>query len=104
MPPKLLQPPPDGFTQGSSYFFNPTNAHGTHQAVTFTRWKLTVTTAPDNGGTLKTQTGWFTTPIATKQLTSLPANNLFYYGQIVYEKPGIAGEFSSGSNKFQSRP
>lgn len=103
MPPKLLQPPSDGSTQGKSYWFNPTNAHGIHGATTITLWKLTVTTMPDNGGTLKTQTAWSNQPIATCQVNNLPANNLFYYGQVVYQKPGIAGEFSSGSNKFQSR-
>jgi hypothetical protein len=105
MPPIVLDPPNNGFTNTASYNFNPTNAHGIHSATPVARWKVTVTTAQSNGGTLVTQTQWFTTPIASCPVNSLPANNNFYWGQIVYEKPiaNGGGTFVSNSNQFQSR-
>lgn len=102
MPPIIINPPSNGSTNGTSYYFNQTNAHGTHSETAVARWKLTVTTLPDNGGTLKTQTAWSYGPIATCQVNNLPANNAYYYGQIVYEKP-TGGTWTSMSNRFQSR-
>ena len=103
MAPKVLDPINDGTTNTSSYSFVPTNAHGIHPTTPVARWKVTVTTGSNNGGTLITQTVWFTTPIATCLVNNLPANNSYYWGQIVYEKP-TGGTWVSTSNKFQSCP
>lgn len=103
MPPLVLDPPNNGVTRSHSYAFIPTNAHGTHPKTSITRWKVTVTTLPDNGGTLITQTAWSTEPITTCPVNNLPANNLYYYGQLVYEKP-TGGTWVTASNKFQSCP
>lgn len=103
MPPMVLSPPNNGFTNTASYNFIPTNAHGTHPATSIRGWKVTVTTQINNGGTLITQTPWSTQPIATCQVNSLPANNTYYWAQIVYEKTS-GGMWVSTSNKFQSRP
>lgn len=103
MPPIVLDPPNNGFTNSGSYYFAPTNAHGTHLKTSVTRWKVTVTTGQSNGGTLITETPWSNADIATCLLTGLPANNNYYWGQIVYDKP-TSGPWVSSSNKFQSRP
>ena len=103
MPPIVLDPPNNGATQSHSYYFIPVNAHGNHLAISVARWKVTVTTGQSNGGTLITQTAWSTQPITTCLLNNLPANNAYYWGQIVYEKPA-GGQFVSTSNKFQSQP
>jgi hypothetical protein len=103
MPPIVLDPPNNGVTRSSFYNFSNTNAHGIHPAISVTRWKVTVTTGLNNGGTLITQSAWFTTPITTCPVSNLPADNASYYGQIVYEKP-TGGTWVSTSNKFQSCP
>ena len=103
MPPIVLDPPNNGVTRSQSYYFIPTNAHGIHPATSVTRWKVTVTTQQTNGGTLITQTAWSNQPITACQVNNLPANNLYYYSQIVYEKP-TGGTWVSTSNKFQSCP
>lgn len=106
MPPIVLDPPNNGATNTRTYYFIPTNAHGLHGLTSIKRWKVTVTTGLNNGGALVTQTAWFLTPIATCPVNNLPANNSYYYGQIVYEKPPASGggTYVSASNKFQSRP
>jgi hypothetical protein len=103
MPPIVLDPPNNGVTTTRFYNFIPTNAHGIFPATAVTRWKVTVTTGPGGGGTLKTETAWSSEPITTCPVNNLPADNLSYYGQIVYEKP-TGGMWTSTSNKFQSRP
>ena len=98
MPPVILNPPLNGSTQGSNYYFSNTNAHGTHSAVPVTQWKATVTTGQNNGGITKTQTQWSTQPIQTCLVSNLPADNLFYYGQIVYQKPDGSTWVSTSSD------
>lgn len=104
MPPIVLIPPHNGSTTGASYNFSPTNAHGIHPFNNgITQWKVTVTTAQSNGGSVVTQTGWVSGPnISTVQMNGLPANNNYYYTQILYQTS--SGQFVSSSNKFQSRP
>lgn len=104
MPPIVLDPINNGTTNTKSYNFVPTNAHGTHGPTSVLQWKVTVTTGQNNGGTLKTETNWFTTPIGTCLVSSLPADNNYYWGQIVYQKTPQAGggTWVSGSNRFQS--
>jgi len=103
MPPIVFDPPNNGVTRSHSYAFIPTNAHGIHPKTTVSRWKVTVTTLTNNGGTLKTQTAWFPDPITTCAVNNLPADNLYYFSQVVYEKP-TGGTWVSTSNKFQSCP
>lgn len=103
MPPIVLDPPNNGATYGNSYYFVPTNAHANHPLTSVAQWKITVTTAQNNGGSLVTQTNWSNTPIGTCLLSNLPANNGFYYTQIVYQPP-TGGTFVSNSNKFRSQP
>jgi len=103
MPPIVLTPANNGFTNSASYNFTPTNAHDIHPAIAVSQWKVTVTTGQSNGGTLITQTPWSTQPIATCLVNNLPANNNYYWAQIVYQKP-TGGTWISSSNKFQSRP
>lgn len=103
MPPLVLNPSHNGSTQGSSYNFNPTNAHGLHPATSIVGWKLTVTTQQSNGGTLKTETPWSTTtPIAACPVNNLPADDKYYWTQIIYATSN-GGTLVSTSNKFQSR-
>src|SRR2546426_9337256 len=106
MPPIVIDPINNGVTRTRSYNFIPTNAHGNHLAIPITRWKVTVTTGQANGGTLITQTAWYPAPIMTCLLNNLPANNTYYWAQIVYEKPPAngGGTWVSTSNKFQSCP
>ncbi len=104
MPPMVLNPPNNGSTQGTSYNFNPTNAHGTHPATTVFEWKVTVTTGQSNGGTLIAQTAWASQPIVTCVVTGLPKNNTYCWGQIVYRKTNGGSQWVSTSNKFQSQP
>lgn len=101
MPPMVLNPPNNGSTQGTSCLFTPTNAHGAHPATSVVRWKMTVTTAQNNGGTLITQTPWSTQPISPCQVTNLPANSTYCWVQIIYDKPS-GGPLVSVSNKFKS--
>lgn len=103
MPPIVLTPPHNGTTQGTSSYFNPTNAHGLHPPTSLAQWKVTVTTAQSNGGTLITETSWSPQPIGTCQVNSLPANNGYYWTQIVY-KTSSGSQYVSSSNKFQSQP
>jgi hypothetical protein len=103
MPPIVLDPPNNGSTSGASYYFAPVNAHGTHPPTNVSQWKVTVTTAQSNGGTLITETAWSSQPIATCQVNSLPANNNYYWTQIVYQKT-TGGQYVSTSNRFQSKP
>ena len=103
MPPIVLDPPHNGATRTASYNFAPTNAHGFHPATSVARWKVTVTTGQSDGGTFITGTDWSTTPITTCLVQNLPANNNYYWGQIVYEKPN-GSQYVSTSNKFQSQP
>jgi len=100
MPPIVLTPQNNGTTTGASYNFNPVNAHGLHPATSVNQWRVTVTTAQSNGGTLKCDTGLQNAPIATIQITNLPADNGFYWTQIVYSNNN--GTYISTSNKFQS--
>lgn len=105
MPPKILDPSHDGTTRTESYYFSLTNQHGTHPATPIDRWRVTVTTASDGGGTKKTQTSWSTGAIATCLVTGLPADNLNYWGQIEYYKWSngqSVGPYNSISVKFQS--
>jgi hypothetical protein len=102
MPPLILDPPNNGFTQGASYPFSPVNAHGIHPPTSVALWKVTVTTGQANGGTLKTETAWFSAPIGTCPVNNLPEDNNFYWSQIVYQKTS-GGTFVSTSNQFQSR-
>ncbi|SRR5712692_7329953 len=106
MPPIVLDPINNGTTNTSSYSFVPTNAHGTHPATSVAQWKVTVTTGQSNGGTLITQTAWFPAPIGTCLVSKLPADNNFYWGQVVYQKTPAAGggTWVSNSNQFQSLP
>lgn len=78
MPPIVLDPPSNGFTNTASYNFALTNAHGIHPATAVSQWKVTVTTGQSNGGTLITETAWSTQPIATCLVNNLPANNNYY--------------------------
>jgi hypothetical protein len=103
MPPLVLDPPNNGVTIGASYSFSPVNAHGIHPATSLAGWRITVTTGQNNGGTLVTQSPWSTGAIATTTVNSLPANNNFYWTQIVYQKT-TGGTWISSSNRFQSRP
>jgi hypothetical protein len=102
----VVDPPSNGFTNTHSYTFKPTNAHGIHKATPIKQWKVTVTTGQNNGGTLITETAWSIQPIASCLVNNLPANNSYYWAQIVYEKPAAdgGGTFVSFSNRFQSRP
>jgi len=105
MPPLILYPIHNGSTQGASNNFNPTNEHGNHGLTPITQWKVTVTTGQSNGGTLITGTTWSSQPIAACLVSNLPANNNYYWCQIVYQKPvPPGGTWVSTSNKFQSRP
>ena len=108
MPPIVLDPPNNGSTHTTSYYFIPVNGHGTHGPTSIDRWKVTVTTAQVGAGTLKTQTSWITTPITTCPVNNLPADNKYYWSQIVYYKRTstgqVVGPYTSISNKFQSRP
>jgi hypothetical protein len=106
MPPIINNPAHLGTTQGASATFINLNAHNTHVATAVLQWKVTVTTAQNNGGTLKSTTGWITTPIANCVVNNLPANGGWYWGQIVYEKTSEAGggTWVSSSNKFRSNP
>jgi len=100
MPPIVLDPPNNGVTTTRFYNFIPTN---TLPRISIARWKVTVTTAQANGGQLITETAWSSQPITTCPVNNLPADNLYYYGQIVYEKK-TGGTWTSISNLFQSRP
>jgi len=102
MPPIVLIPAHNGSTTGASYWFSPTNAHGSHPNTNVTQWKVTVTTAGSNGGSLITETNFVGPPISACLVSNLPQNNNYYYTQIVYRTSN--GEFVSSSNKFQSRP
>jgi hypothetical protein len=103
MPPVVLDPQNNGVTSGNSYSFSNANAHGIHPATSVLQWKVTVTTGLNNGGTLITESGWSNQPIGACILNNLPANNNWYYGQVVYVKT-TGGQFVSSCNKFQSLP
>lgn len=103
MPPIVIDPPNNGATQTNSYYFINANAHGTHLPISITRWKVTVTTGQSNGGTLITETAWSNAPITGCTLNNLPANNQYYWAQLIYEKTS-GGQWVSTSNKFQSQP
>jgi len=107
MPPKVLDPSHDGETRTKSYYFSLTNGHGTHAPTSIDRWRVTVTTKMDGGGTKKTQTSWSTGAIASCVVAGLPADNLSYYGQIEYYKWSngqSVGPYNSTSVKFKSLP
>jgi hypothetical protein len=101
MPPVVLDPPNNGVTSGSSYSFSNANAHGIHPSTSVAKWKVTVTTGLNNGGTLITETAWSTDPIGSCLVNNLPANSGWYYGQLIYVKPA-GDQYVSSSNKFQS--
>jgi hypothetical protein len=102
MPPIVVDPPNNGVTSGASYSFSNANAHGIHPPTSVSRWRVTVTTGLNNGGTLITQTPWYATAIGSCVVDNLPANSSWYYGQLIYEKT-TGGQYISSSNKFQSR-
>ena len=102
MPPVIYDPPNLGSTGGGSWIFVNANAHPGHGAVNFTQWKITVTTLPNNNGTLKTETAYDANPIDNKTVTGLPADNKYYYAQIVYDYNGST--YVGASNKFKSQP
>lgn len=105
MPPIVQNPGPGGSTKTSTFLFALANAHNSHPATTTSQWKVTVTTASGNGGTLKTQTIWNSTPIplptSPVSVSGLPADNRWYYCQIVYKKPD-GSQWVGTSNQFQS--
>lgn len=102
MPPIVYDPANNGNTSGGTYIFVNTNAHGSHKAVSINGWKVTVTTDPLNGGTVIADTGPLAPPIASYNVGGLPADNGWYYAQVVYQKTD--GQWYSGaSNYFQSR-
>jgi glycine cleavage system protein P-like pyridoxal-binding family len=104
MPPIITVPAANGATHTTAYNFVPANAHGTHPAISnISQWKVTVTTASSGGGTLKTQTTWKTVPISTCLVTGLPADNGFYYCQVIYRKSD-GSTWVGTSNYFRSQP
>lgn len=104
MAPMVTKPLPGMETTSRTYTFGLTNAHNGLPPTVLNRWKVTVTTSSGGAGTLKTATNWAVQPIPlTCSVTNLPADNGYYYCQIVYEKAD-GSTWTGHSNGFRSRP
>lgn len=103
MPPIISKPTEGGSTKTNTSTFDLKNAHYPHPGTNTTKWKITITTQRDNGGTLKTQTSWnFSAIPSSCSVSGLPADGGTYYCQIVYVKSGSADSWVGTSNKFTS--
>jgi hypothetical protein len=104
MPPIVTDPYNNGNTTSTNYWFANTNGHNGHGPVGVYQWKVTVTTQANSTGALICDSGWRNGPITSYQFTNLPANNGWYYTQVLYK--AVQGGITrvGVSNYFQSKP
>jgi len=109
MPPRPYTPAEGGSTSGANvtFFWENGHANPTHSATSTARWRITVTTQRDGGGTTKVDTGWISGLLPTsnsKLISGLPANGGTYYWQMRYSRAAFPNEdLMTESYKFKSQ-